>query len=180
MTSDEITVTHGGGVGITFQSSITNRVFNFNNIPNKHGFKVLWLWCRPKTLSKEVASPVISVISFSPHAPYRKDLVNYLLNCTYNVRSLYHKAGIIMTGDFNDLDPKWISNSLSLKHIVNMPTGGNRMLDLIFSNYTEYYNTPVTLPQLGMSDHLCFVWVRTNFIQNRQKTVWCTGATNLS
>ena len=94
--------------------------------------------------------------------------MNYLLNCTDNVRSLYPNAGIIMTGDFNDLDPKWISNSLSLKQIVYVPTRGKSMLDLTCSNCTEYNNIPVLLPPLGMSDHLCGAWVPNHFIPNRQ------------
>ena len=67
-----------------------------------------------------------------------------------------------------NLDAKWLSNSLSLKQFVNVPTRGNRMLDFIFSNYPEYYNTPVTLPPLGLSDHPCVAWTPNHFIPNRQ------------
>ena len=49
---------------------------------------------------------MICVVYYLPYGPYRKDLVNYLLSCTDNVRSLYPNTGIIMTGDFNDLYPK--------------------------------------------------------------------------
>ena len=168
MTPNDISVTHGGGVGIIYRSSVRNRVLTFSNIPNKHGFEVLWLWCRPKKLPKEVASLVICVVYYPPHGPYRKDLVNYLQNCTDNVQSLYPNAGIIMCGDFNDLDAKWLSNSLSLKQVVNVPTRGNSMLDLIFSNCPEYYNTPAPLRQLGLSDHLCVPWKSNHFIPNRQ------------
>ena len=87
---------------------------------------------------------VICFVYYPPRGPCCKDLVNYLLNCTDNVRSLYPNAGIIMTGDINDLDLKWISNSRSLKQIVNVPTRGDRMLGLIFRNCTEYYTNPVT------------------------------------
>ena len=114
MTPNDITVTHSGGVGIICRSSIRNRVLTFSNIPNKHGFEVLWLWCRHKKLPKEVASLVICVVYYPPRGPYRKDLVNYLQNCTDNVRSLYPNAGIIMCGDFNDLDAKWLSNSVRI------------------------------------------------------------------
>ena len=82
---------------------------------------------------------------------------------------MYPNAGIIMCGDFNELDAKWLSNSLSLKQVVNVPTRGNHMLDLIFSNCPEYYNTPVTLPPLGLSDHLCeMLGHPIIFIPNRQ------------
>ena len=71
--------------------------------------------------------------------------------------------------DFNDLDPKWLSNSLSLKQVVNVLLRGNRILDRIFSNYSDFYNTPVTIPPLGMSDHLCVAWVPNHFVTNRQR-----------
>jgi len=69
-------------------------------------------------LPKEVASPVICVIYYPPRGPYRKDLVNYLLNFTDNIRSLYPDTGIIIYLYFIDLDPKWISNSLSLGRLL--------------------------------------------------------------
>ena len=62
MTPNDITIAHGGGNRVICRSSIRNRVLTFSNIPKKHGFDVLWLWCRPKKLPKEVASLVICVV----------------------------------------------------------------------------------------------------------------------
>ena len=74
--------------------------------------------------------------------------MNYLHHCTDNVRSLHSNAGIIMCGHLNDLDPKWLSDSLSLKQVVNVPTRGNHKLDIICLDCPEHYNTPATLPPL--------------------------------
>ena len=70
---------------------------------------------------------MMHVVYYPPRDPYHKDLVNYLLSYTDNVRSFYTNADIIMSGDIKDLDPKWVSNSLSLDQIVSVPTRGNRM-----------------------------------------------------
>ena len=137
---------HYSGVGIICRQSIKkNRVLNFSCIPNKRSFQVSSLWCRPKKLPKQVASLVTRVFCYTPRGSYRKGLVNYLLNCIDNVL-LYPKAGIMMSGDFSDLDPKWKTNSLSLKQIVNVPTRGNCILDLIFTSFPEYYNTQLHYP----------------------------------
>ena len=89
MTPVEITVTHDGGIGTICLSSIRIRVLSFSNIPKKHGFEVLWLWYRTERLPKEVASLVICVVYYPTHGPYRKDLVNYLLNCTDNALTIH-------------------------------------------------------------------------------------------
>ena len=40
-----------------------------------------------------------------------------------------------------------------LKPVVDFPTRGDRTLDQIFTNFTEYFSSPCSLPAFGLSDH---------------------------
>ena len=40
-----------------------------------------------------------------------------------------------------------------LKPVVDFPTRGDRTLDQIFTNLTEYFSSPCSLPAFGLSDH---------------------------
>jgi hypothetical protein len=61
-------------------------------------------------------------------------------------------------GDFNDLLPSWIERSLSLKQVVREKTTQKSVIDLIFTDISDFYSDPVTLPSLGKSTHFCVHW----------------------
>ena len=46
-----------------------------------------------------------------------------------------------------------ILNSFYLKSAVTFPTRGDRTLDQIFTNISQFYNIPSSLPPFGLSDH---------------------------
>ena len=65
----------------------------------------------------------------------------------------YPNAGIMLVGDFNRLNYRYISNHFNLRQTVKNPTRGAAILDLIFTNLFHHYNTPQILPGIGLSDH---------------------------
>ncbi len=50
------------------------------------------------------------------------------------IETLYPNSGIILAGDFNQLDFKSIAKLFNLKLAINFPTRGNNTLDQIFTN----------------------------------------------
>ena len=46
-----------------------------------------------------------------------------------------------------------LRNNFQLKQIVHFPTRGRRTLDLILTNISEYYQSPIERPPFGLSDH---------------------------
>ena len=63
-------------------------------------------------------------------------------------------CGIILLGDFNKLDFKFVAKCFQSKPIINFPTRGLNILDQIFTNLKEYYSSPVASPPFGLSDHI--------------------------
>ena len=66
-------------------------------------------------------------------------------------------AGILLAGDFNQLDLKSLCRRFNLKRLVDRPTRGNNTLDQILTNMATIYNAAVHLPPLGNSDHQCLL-----------------------
>ena len=62
-------------------------------------------------------------------------------------------CGIIITGDFNQLNDNFLKTHYRFVQIVNVGTRGNAVLDKIWTNMDNVYMSPVTLSELGTSDH---------------------------
>ena len=46
-----------------------------------------------------------------------------------------------------------LTNGFKLKQFVNFPTRGTEMLDPVFINLSDYYDSPIQRPSFGLSDH---------------------------
>ncbi len=75
----------------------------------------------------------------------------YLLDTLSNIESSHPNCGILLTGDFNRLDVRQVTNHFRFKQLVDFATGGDNTLDLILTNWNEYYLKPVKLPPFGLS-----------------------------
>ena len=62
-------------------------------------------------------------------------------------------CGIIITGDFNQLNDNFLKTHYRFVQIVNVGTRGNAVLDKMWTNMDNVYMSPVTLSELGTSDH---------------------------
>ena len=62
-------------------------------------------------------------------------------------------AGIVITGDFNHLDPRQLCQRFCLRKIVKAPTRGNNILDQVLTNMSNLYGDAQHLPPLGRSDN---------------------------
>ena len=57
-------------------------------------------------------------------------------------------------GDFNGLNIVELCDACELKQVVKLPTRKNAILDLIFTNSSNFfYENLSTLPSIGGSDH---------------------------
>ena len=57
-------------------------------------------------------------------------------------------------GDFTRLQTTRLRNNYNLKQIVNLPTRGERTLDVVLTKLQDHYETPTQRPPLGLSDHM--------------------------
>jgi hypothetical protein len=73
----------------------------------------------------------------------------------------YPNCGIILLGDYNDLEISLLSARHNLKQVDKAPNTGSSILDLIITNLLKYYQTPQLLPPLGSSDHNIILWAHS-------------------
>ena len=109
---------------------------------------------RPQRLPRGFSNIIVGVV-YQPPEANDATMKDYL----ENVESEYPNSAIIMAGDFNKtLMPLFRAavRSFQLKPMVDFPTRGERLLDQIFTNLSEFYSCPRTrLPAFGpLTDHL--------------------------
>ena len=139
----------GGGVCTYIKSSIDfTTIDELNDSP----FESLWVYLRPNRLPRGFSCLIIGIIY---HPPQDDDatFTDHLISSLDAALNKYPNAGIMLVGDFNRLNYRYISNHFNLRQTVKNPTRGAAILDLIFTNLFHHYNTPQILPGIGLSDH---------------------------
>ena len=142
------------GVCMYVKESIECRVLsNLHHIDHE----VLRADLRPQRLPRGFSNIIVGVV-YQPPDANDATMKDYLITSLENVESEYPNSAIIMAGDFNKtLMPLFRAavRSFQLKPMVDFPTRGERLLDQIFPNLSEFYSCPRTrLPAFGLSDHL--------------------------
>ena len=62
-------------------------------------------------------------------------------------------CGILITGDFNQLNDTFLRTHYRLVQVVTTSTRGVAILDKVWTNMADVYCTAVTISELGSSDH---------------------------
>ena len=120
---------------------------------------ILWLWsrwnfCNRSTMRKNISQSTMCY--FLRHS---------VLNCIDRVTQKHPYVGVILVGDFNKLNDRFIL-SYPLKQIVSLATRRNSILDKIYTNIADCYDAPCILPPIGLSDHNVVI-VRASRCVNR-------------
>ena len=154
-------LTPGGGVLAYVHSSIpTIRVENIRASDKE----VLWLLHMPPRISRPFSCIITAALYFPPGktCTEERELIDHITECLDNLRIERPSAGIIITGDFNHLNPRQLCQRFSLRKLVKMPTRGQNILDQFLSNMGELYCEAQLLPPLGRSDHQCILFSPLN------------------
>lgn len=114
--------------------------------------------------------PTIKYVSIY-HPPGLKRAVcdNTINHVVITVSQLYRRcpaSKFVIYGDLNDLQMTRVSDVLPLKQIVQFPTRGNNMLDLVFTDIDWYTIKPELRCQksasIGRSDHCSIILSSTS------------------
>ena len=115
------------------------------------------MWLRPTRLPRGIPCIVAGTV----YHPYLNDsasdsiLLDYLCESLTSIKGMYPGCGLLLCGDFNRLDIRRITSQFKLKQIVNKPTRGDQILDLVMTNMPQLCDNKSvqTLPPFGLSDH---------------------------
>ena len=141
--------------------------------------EVLWCKLQPHRLPRGYSCLIIAVVY---HPPTSDDeyLNSYLLDTLGIIESSFPQAAVIITGDFNRLNISHLKCQFQLKQLINFPTRGEAILDLILTNLKHFYEVPTRLAPFGLSDHYTISLIpkerKKNYIdkQNRHSSGYAT------
>ena len=80
---------------------------------------------------------------------------DHVINGVDSVVRKHPNCGVLLTGDFNQLNDTFLKTHYRYAQIVKVPTRGQSTLDKIWTNMSPVYDAPIrpTLSELGSSDH---------------------------
>ena len=143
-------------------------VYISNTIPSKRRldlenplYECMWIWSRRHRLPRPLSGVMIAAIYNPPDksSQEQKDIMVYLIDTIDVVCNRYPDCGIAILGDFNKLDASDLTLHHNLKQVVECTTRESSILDLIVTNISKYYYSPVQNAPLGTSDHNIITWV---------------------
>ena len=81
-----------------------------------------------------------------------------LITCVDTVIRSHPECGVIITGDFNQLQYNFLRTHYRFVQVVELVTRGQATLDKIWTNMVEVYTPPVTISELGTSYNSMVLW----------------------
>lgn len=148
--------TPGGGVLAYVNSSIP--VDCMSNL-EEEGKEVLWLVLKPPRTPRPFSSIIVAVVYYPPGQvrEREKEMIDYISN---GIDDLLHdrpSSGIVIAGDFNNLNLSPLCSRFGLRKTVTAPTRGRNTLDQIITNMYDLFDSAYHLPPIGRSDHQCIL-----------------------
>jgi hypothetical protein len=97
-------------------------------------YEVMWISLRPKQLPRPLSILLIGVVHCPPNynATQKKDFSKILMDSRNKLLRKYPDAGILLTGDFNNLATDFFNCHLRLYQFVKQPTRKANILDKNF------------------------------------------------
>ena len=102
-------------------------------------------------MPRSVSHLLIGVVYHPPDAVSRV-MTDHLLDAIDNIMKRHSNAGIILLGDFNHMYDTPL-RQFPMKQTVKSATRGSAILDKIYTNISEWYLSPIILPETAGSDH---------------------------
>ena len=135
----------GGGAGISFNPSRFS--VSKLNITIPKPLEIVWALLRPFESTGEIRK-IILCSFYSPPNSRKNNLLIDHISVTYNALKIqYPNAGILISGDKNNLDEK---NILALnpdfRQMVSQNTRKNKILTILITDIHSYYHVPQIVP----------------------------------
>ena len=150
--------------------------YTHNDFPCKRFYELdspdiesMWLLYRGKRMPRFVSHIAIGVYY---HPPNGRDfsLTEHITSCADYITKTHPYSGIVILGDFNSYRDRYLL-TYPFKQTVRSATRNTNILDKIYTNIQDYFESPVTLPPIGRSDHNCILMKPKNFIKAHKPSV---------
>ena len=107
----------------------------------------------PKKLPRKFSCILIACIYFTQMTEYAK-MRDHVITCVDSVIRKHPECGVIITGDFNQMNDSFLKTHYKFNQIVKVATRGASNTRQNMDEYESMvYSKPVTVAELGTSDH---------------------------
>ena len=153
----------GGGVAIVCRND-----WKIRPIISESNFECLW--CEISTTNSKYYTASI----YHPPDPLYDEsaLLEYLSESMEQILSELPTARIILAGDVNHLPIKDLSCQHNLQQLVNKPTRGERVLDVVLTNCPHLWRQPKVFKGLVRSDHMAIMVSPVTLSKPERKNVY--------
>ena len=140
---------HGG---VCLFSKIGIRATRLLNLESPT-LEVMWVHVRPPRLPRGFPC-IVTATTYHPPSADDSELLEYISLTLTCIEGNFPGCGIIIAGDFNQLNVRYLCRNFNLKQLVRVPTRGRNTLDLIITNLHSYYQPEtISYPPFGLPDH---------------------------
>ena len=122
----------------------------------------------PKKLPRAFSCIILARI-YHPPGANSAAMRDHVINGVDSVVRKYPNCGVLLTGDFNQLNDTFLKTHYRYVQIVKVPTSGQSTLDKIWTNMSPVYDAPITLSELRSSDHNIVLLMPTHGHSFRKK-----------
>ena len=140
---------HGGGVAIFIHKSLP--VTRSWTELDSDDIESLWVTVRPNKMPRQFPCILIGAIYHPPKADDWK-MVDHIIQCLDRVLQHHPHSGVCILGDFNRMKDKRLK-SYPLQQIVRQATRQQAVLDKMYTNMAQFYDSVTVSAPLGLSDH---------------------------
>ena len=119
------------------------------NIPIPKSVELVWGLLKPKIITGKISVIIVCCFYSPPRSRKNRTLLEHITHTVQELRSTYPQAGVIISGDRNNIDMgALLQIDSSLRQVVKNPTRGYNFLDVILTNLHTFYNIPEIVPPI--------------------------------
>ena len=157
----------GGGVAIYAREALNPSPVAVQ-VPDN--LEVTWVKLRPPRLPRSISCIFCAVVYYpQPDVHLEAQLTDHLIATIDDFTTNHPDAGLVILGDFNQMNIDGLLTNHNLRQVVKTPTRGNNILDKIITNIYCHYNKPQICSPVGMSDHNSVLWSPITMIKVPKK-----------
>ena len=118
------------------------------NIYIPHKLEVVWGLLRPKsTINQQIREIIACSLYFPPNSKKHSKMLDHIISTSHHFLTKFPSAMLVLGGDINKLNISPIISSLPrVRQIVTQNTRGDKILDVILTNFPQFYSVPVIYP----------------------------------
>ena len=156
----------GGGVACYIRNDVVyNRLLEVED----EQLEVLWIKVMPKRLPRRFSCILVGCLYYTQETDFMK-MREHVIMSIDTVTRKHPECGVVLTGDFNQFKDRFLVSHYRFVQVVNISTRGKAILDKIWTNMAVLYSSPISISELGKSDHYMIL-----FRPNYRNDAYCSG-----